>query len=58
MTTVYRYDDLTELEQFSLALRMDINAEGIDALRHMLQQGALLAIGIDQLQEERAFINH
>lgn len=50
------YDDLTELEQFfRWHYEMDINAEGIDALRHMLQRVRSLQSEIDQLREELRF---
>ncbi len=50
------YDDLTELEQFfRWHYEMDINAEGIDALRHMLQRVRSLQSEIEQLQEELRF---
>ncbi len=50
------YDDLSDLEQFiRWYYEMDINVEGIDALRHMLQRVRSLQSEIAQLRHELQF---
>ena len=50
------YDDLSDLEQFiRWYYEMDINVEGIDALRHMLQRVRSLQSEITQLRHELQF---
>lgn len=50
------YDDLTDLEQFfRWHYEMDINAEGIDALRHMLEKVRALQSEIERLSSELRF---
>lgn len=50
------YDELSDLEQFiRWYYDMDINVEGIDALRHMLEKVKLLQSEIDQLKTELQF---
>lgn len=50
------YDDLTDLEQFiRWYYEMDINVEGIDALRHMLQRVRSLQAEVRQLRHELQF---
>ena len=50
------YDDLSELEQFiRWHYEMDINVEGIDALRHMLERVRSLQSEITQLRHELQF---
>ena len=50
------YDDLSDLEQFiRWHYEMDINVEGIDALRHMLERVKLLQSELDQLRHELRF---
>lgn len=56
------YDDLSDLEQFiRWHYEMDINVEGIDALRHILQKVRSLQSEIDRLSNELRFyksLNH
>lgn len=50
------YDDLPDLEQFiRWHYEMDINVEGIDALRHMLEKVRSLQSEIAQLRHELQF---
>ncbi len=50
------YDDLSDLEQFiRWHYEMDINVEGIDALRHMLQRVRSLQSEIERLGSELRF---
>jgi len=50
------YDDLTHLEQFiRWHYEMNINVEGIDALRHMLERVRSLQSEIAQLRQELHF---
>lgn len=50
------YDDLSDLEQFiRWHYEMDINVEGIDALRHMLGRVRSLQSEIAQLRGELQF---
>lgn len=50
------YDDLSDLEQFiRWHYEMDINVEGIDALRHMLERVKSLQSEVDQLRNELRF---
>lgn len=50
------YDHLNDLEQFiRWHYEMDINVEGIDALRHMLERVRLLQSKIDALTGELNF---
>lgn len=50
------YDDLTDLERFiRWHYEMDINVEGIDALRHMLQRVQSLQAELEQLRHELQF---
>ncbi|MDD2314544.1 MAG: chaperone modulator CbpM [Proteiniphilum sp.] len=50
------YDDLPDLEQFiRWHYEMDINVEGIDALRHMLEKVRSLQSEITQLRHELQF---
>lgn len=50
------YDDLSDLEQFiRWYYEMDINVEGIDALRHMLERVRSLQSEIEQLRHELQF---
>ena len=50
------YDDLSDLEQFfRWHYEMDINAEGIDALRHMLEKVRSLQSEIERLSNELRF---
>lgn len=50
------YDELSDLEQFiRWHYEMDINVEGIDALRHMLQRVSSLQSEIEQLRHELQF---
>ena len=50
------YDELTNLEQFiRWYYEMDINLEGIDALRHLLEKVKLLQSEVDQLKSELQF---
>lgn len=50
------YDDLSDLEQFiRWHYEMDINVEGIDALRHMLERVRSLQSELDQLRQELRF---
>lgn len=50
------YEDLSELEQFiRWHYELNINAEGIDALRHLLQRVRSLQSEIDQLRHELQF---
>lgn len=50
------YDDLSDLEQFiRWYYEMDINVEGIDALRHMLERVRSLQSEITQLRHELQF---
>ncbi len=50
------YDDLSDLEQFiRWHYEMDINVEGIDALRHMLVRVRSLQSEIEQLRSELEF---
>lgn len=50
------YDDLPDLEQFiRWHYEMDINVEGIDALRHMLERVRSLHSEIAQLRHELQF---
>ncbi len=50
------YEDLSDLEQFiRWYYEMDINVEGIDALRHMLQRVRSLQSEIAQLRHELQF---
>ncbi|HBK41692.1 chaperone modulator CbpM [Proteiniphilum sp. UBA1028] len=50
------YDDLSDLEQFiRWYYEMDINVEGIDALRHMLKRVQTLQSEIAQLRHELQF---
>ena len=50
------YDELTNLEQFiRWYYEMDINVEGIDALRHLLEKVKLLQYEVDQLKSELQF---
>ncbi|HCC85578.1 MAG TPA: hypothetical protein DEQ06_03090 [Porphyromonadaceae bacterium] len=50
------FDDLSDLEQFiRWHYEMDINVEGIDALRHMLQRVRALQSEISQLRHELQF---
>ena len=50
------YDKLTNLEQFiRWYYEMDINVEGIDALRHLLEKVKLLQSEVDQLKSELQF---
>ncbi len=50
------FDDLSDLEQFiRWHYEMDINVEGIDALRHMLQRVRALQSEIAQLRHELQF---
>jgi hypothetical protein len=50
------YDDLSDLEQFiRWHYEMDINVEGIDALRHMLERVRSLQSEITQLRHELQF---
>jgi pyridoxine 5'-phosphate synthase PdxJ len=50
------YDDLSDLEQFiRWHYEMDINVEGIDALRHMLQRVRSLQSEIERLDSELRF---
>lgn len=50
------YDDLSDLEQFiRWHYEMDINVEGIDALRHMLERVRSLQSELEQLRSELQF---
>lgn len=50
------YDDLSNLEQFiRWHYEMDINVEGIDALRHMLERVHSLQSEIEELRSELHF---
>ena len=50
------YDDLSDLEQFiRWHYEMDINVQGIDALRHMLERVKSLQSELDQLRHELRF---
>jgi len=50
------YEDLSELEQFiRWHYELNINAEGIDALRHLLQRVRSLQSEIEQLRHELQF---
>ena len=50
------FDDLSDLEQFiRWHYEMDINVEGIDALRHVLQRVRALQSEISQLRHELQF---
>lgn len=50
------FDDLSDLEQFiRWHYEMDINVEGIDALRHMLERVRALQSEITQLRHELQF---
>lgn len=50
------YDDLSDLEQFiRWHYDMDINVEGIDALRHMLERVRSLQSEIEKLRSELQF---
>lgn len=50
------YDDLSDLEQFiRWHYEMDINVEGIDALRHMLERVRSLQSEVEQLRNELRF---
>lgn len=50
------YDDLSDLEQFiRWHYEMDINVEGIDALRHMLERVKSLQSEVEQLRNELRF---
>ena len=50
------YDELSDLEQFiRWYYEMDINVEGIDALRHMLERVRSLQSEIAQLRHELQF---
>ncbi|MDD4777633.1 MAG: chaperone modulator CbpM [Fermentimonas sp.] len=50
------YQELSDLEQFiRWYYDMDINVEGIDALRHMLEKVKALQSEIDQLRSELQF---
>ncbi|MCE5205925.1 MAG: chaperone modulator CbpM [Porphyromonadaceae bacterium] len=50
------YDDLSDLEQFiRWHYEMDINVEGIDALRHMLERVKSLQSEVDRLRNELRF---
>ncbi len=50
------FDELSDLEQFiRWYYEMDINVEGIDALRHMLKKVKLLQLEVDRLRNELQF---
>ena len=50
------YEDLSDLEQFiRWYYEMDINVEGIDALRHLLQRVRSMQSEIAQLRHELQF---
>lgn len=50
------FDELSDLEQFiRWYYEMDINVEGIDALRHMLKKVKLLQLEVDRLKNELQF---
>ncbi len=55
-TRFVEYDELEELEQFvRWHNEMDINAEGIEALHHMLVRVKLLQAEIDDLRNKLQF---
>ncbi len=50
------YDEISDLEQFiRWYYEMDINVEGIDALRHMLERVKSLQSEVEQLRSEIQF---